>query len=382
MPAVSQSENTHVVHVDLSDRSYEILVGQQLLNRVGEQISAWVEKRFHATAPGKVLIICDSNVTLHAQNVEHSLNAFGWKTSVFQMPAGETSKSIEVITQAWNQLVDMRADRQTIVIAVGGGVVGDAAGFVAATFARGIPFVQVPTTLLADVDSSVGGKTGINHPLAKNLIGAFHQPLGVVIDTDVLSTLPEREYLSGFAEVVKYGVILDAEFFEYLERNVEGIRNRDPEVIAHAVTRSCFLKAQVVEQDEHETTGLRAILNYGHTYAHAFEALVGYGELLHGEAVSIGMVFASRLSERLGRTDAELTSRQVQILEAIGLPIALSHPAKLSGADVIQRMQLDKKTLSGQLRFVLPTRLGHVELVKTVPVEEVWKTLQEAGIHC
>jgi 3-dehydroquinate synthase len=195
----------------------------------------------------------------------------------------------------YDQLVDMAADRRTIVVAIGGGVTGDLAGFVAATYARGLRFVQVPTTLLSMVDSSVGGKTGINHPRGKNLIGAFHQPIGVLIDLTTLTTLPDREYRSGLAEVVKYGVILDHEFFDYLEKNVEGLNARTPEVLRHVVARSCELKADVVRQDEYETTGLRAVLNYGHTFGHAFEALSGYGGLLHGEAVSIGMICASRL---------------------------------------------------------------------------------------
>ena len=227
----------------------------------------------------------------------------------------------------------------------------------------------MPTTLLAQVDSSVGGKVAVNHPQAKNLIGAFHQPSGVLIDTATLETLPERDYRSGLAEVIKYGVILDEEFFGYLEEHVEDLNQRDPEVLADVVTRCCQLKACVVEQDERETTGLRAVLNYGHTFAHAHEALAGYGELLHGEAVSIGMIQASRLAERLDRIEAEVTDRQVGLLTAVGLPVT---PPEGPGTDeMLARMKLDKKTTAGQLRFVLPSRMGHVELVEGVPEEVV-----------
>lgn len=381
VPVVTETETQRNVLVQLGDRSYEIVVGNGLIASSGETITKWVQQRFPNAKAGTALVITDGNVVRHANQVEASLQENGWRTSQFQMPPGESSKRLEIISQAWDKLVEMQADRQTVVVAVGGGVVGDAAGFVAASFARGVPFVQIPTTLLADVDSSVGGKVGINHPQAKNLIGAFHQPIGVIIDTRALETLPDREYCSGMAEIVKYGVILDADFFEYLERNVTELNSRDPKAIAYAISRSCELKALVVEQDEYERSGLRAVLNYGHTYAHAFEALTGYGELLHGEAVSIGMVYASRLSELCGRTDAELTRRQVALLEALKLPVGLPAKHSIRGADIIQRMQLDKKTLAGQLRFVLPTRLGHVELVKGVPEELVWKTLKESGIE-
>ena len=240
-------------------------------------------------------------------------------------------------------------------MAVGGGVVGDAAGFVAATYARGIPFIQVPTSLLAHVDSSVGGKVGINHPRGKNLIGAFYQPLGVFIDTATLQTLPLRDYRSGLAEVIKYGMILDEEFFRFFEDHIDDLKNRNPEVMQQVIARCCRLKADVVEQDEQERSGLRAVLNYGHTFAHAFEALCGYGELLHGEAVSIGMVYAARLAERRGLIDATVTERQNTLLEAVGLPVRLPESAHLKTAEILDRMKLDKKTVGGELRFILPT---------------------------
>ncbi len=253
-------------------------------------------------------------------------------------------------------------------MAVGGGVIGDLAGFIAATYARGIRFFQVPTTLLAQVDSSVGGKVGINLPEAKNMIGAFLQPRGVLIDTDTLGTLGDREYRSGFGEVVKYGVIQDAALVDYLESHVEELAARNREVLAHVVARCCRLKADVVEKDEREETGLRAILNYGHTYAHAFESLTGYAQLLHGEAVAIGMVCASRLAERLGRVDAATTLRQERLLAALGLP---TQAPRVDPEQVLHTMLHDKKVEHGRLRFVLPTRLGHAELVAGIDPADV-----------
>jgi 3-dehydroquinate synthase len=259
------------------------------------------------------------------------------------------------------------------MVAVGGGVIGDLAGFVAATFARGLPFVQVPTTLLAQVDSSVGGKVGINLAGGKNMVGAFWQPAGVLIDTAVLSTLSDREYRAGLAEVVKYGVILDAAFFAYLEGHAAELAARDAEVLRHVIARSCQLKASVVERDEREQSGLRAVLNYGHTFCHALETVTGYGKYLHGEAVAIGMLCASRLAERLGRVDKTFTERQQKLLETLGLPVdfpAVDHDS------LLHAMSHDKKVEHGRLRFVLPTRMGHVELVGDVAQEDVRAALK------
>lgn len=369
------------VSVSLADRSYEIHVGENLLPGIGPLIQNWVEARYGKSPRSQALLITDSNVLEHAKAVEESLTAAGWAIDQFEMQPGEASKRLEVISKIWDQLVDMKADRRTVIVAVGGGVVGDAAGFVAATFGRGVPFAQVPTTLLADVDSSVGGKVGINHPQAKNLIGAFHQPLGVVIDLQVLSTLPEREFRAGLAEVVKYGVILDAEFFEFLEENSKKILSRDAEALKHAIARSCRLKADVVEEDEFERSGRRAALNYGHTFGHAFEALTGYGELLHGEAVSIGMIHASRLAEKRGMISPDVTERQIALLKRLHLPLHSPALESISAKDVIERMLLDKKTLGGQLRFILPTRIGHVDLVSDVAPESVRDVLREGGIQ-
>jgi 3-dehydroquinate synthase len=254
----------------------------------------------------------------------------------------------------------MPADRQTLIVAVGGGVIGDLAGFVAATYNRGLPLLMVPTTLLAMVDSSVGGKVGINHPKGKNLIGAFHQPVGVWIDTGTLDTLPEREFRSGLAEVVKYGVVLDAEFFAFVEKNAVEILRRDSEAIRYVVERCCRLKADVVEKDEREETGLRAVLNFGHTFAHAFETVGGYGHWLHGEAVAAGMVCASRLAERLELTTADTTLQLTELLQKFQLPVA---PGPWPAKDLIAIMRRDKKAHAGLLRFVVSPRFGEFELV-------------------
>ncbi|HMF28636.1 MAG TPA: 3-dehydroquinate synthase, partial [Candidatus Cybelea sp.] len=343
------------VHVALGERSYDIEIVSGDLPNFAARLSDWLARRRLAAGSGRpVLVVTDGHVCdSHAALVATSLHAAGFKIEIAVLEPGEPSKSLEAASTLYDKLVEMHADRHTPVVAVGGGVVGDVAGFVAATYARGVPFVQVPTTLLAQVDSSVGGKVGINHSRGKNLIGAFHQPIGVFLDTATLDTLPARDYRSGLAEVVKYGVILDAEFFTWLEANVAGLSGRAPGVLRHVVGRSCRLKADIVEKDEFERTGPRAVLNYGHTFAHAFEALSGYGELLHGEAVSIGMLYASRLAERLERIDAATTARQSALIEALGLPTKLPDAIRLNAAEVIERMWLDKKTVSGRLRFVL-----------------------------
>jgi 3-dehydroquinate synthase len=365
------SEKLQTVHVALGERSYDIVMGQGILPRAAELVEPWFAAGAGGRSSRNAVVIADTNVLRHCEQLESSLGAAGWQCRRVVVPPGESSKSLQQAAMLYDQLVEANADRGTPVFAVGGGVVGDLAGFAAATFNRGLPFIQIPTTLLADVDSSVGGKVGINHPRAKNLIGAFHQPRGVLIDTACLTTLPPREYCSGLAEVVKYGVILDAEFFGWLEKNIDALVRQEPEAVRHAISRSCRLKADVVEKDEFERSGLRAALNYGHTFAHAFEALAGYGELLHGEAVSIGMVCASRLAERLGRISPEVTSRQIELLRRANLPTVVPSALRSDDAEIVGRMRLDKKSVSGQLRFVLPSKLGCVETVKDVPEADV-----------
>ncbi len=283
------------------------------------------------------------------------------------VPPGEGSKSLAGAARLYDALVGFKADRHTVIVALGGGVIGDLAGFVAATYARGLPLVMVPTTLLAQVDSSVGGKVGINHPDAKNIIGAFHQPVGVWIDTGTLDSLPVREVRCGLAEVVKYGVIMDAPFFADLERDARAILARDPRAFLHIVGRSCRLKAQVVIQDEREESGIRAILNFGHTVGHAIEAVAGYGgEFQHGEAVAAGMVAESRLAERLGWIGPDATARLVRLLDRFGLPT--SAPG-LDQERLLEAMSRDKKNRRGKIRFVLPRAIGRVETTD-IPTEE------------
>jgi len=345
------------VQVNLSERSYEIEIASGNLAEAG----AFAAARTRLT---HAVVVTDENVEEpYAQQVGESLAKTGAALDLSVVAAGEASKSAEMADRLWQNLLNVGTDRKSVLVAVGGGVIGDLAGFVAATFARGISFIQVPTTLLAQVDSSVGGKVGINLPGAKNMVGAFWQPLGVLIDIDVLSTLPEREYRAGLAEVVKYGVILDADFFGYLEDHVDQLNARDAEVLKHVVARCCRLKADVVEADERETTGRRAVLNYGHTFCHAIEAVTGYGEYLHGEAVAIGMLCASRLAKSLGRIDGEVTRRQFNLLTALGLPTDVPD---VNHDDLLAAMQRDKKVEHGKLRFVLPSRMGHVELVADV----------------
>lgn len=387
--------NSHedTIRVDLGPRSYEIPIVSHQLRHCAEKFDYWWSSRdgmssaFRTQAPSAessatsrkksaaqpfALLVTDSNVAdSHAAAVRESLTSNGWRCETEVLPAGETSKSLDKLSDVYDRLIELNADRRTLIVAVGGGVVGDAAGFIAATFMRGIPFIQVPTTLLSAVDSSVGGKTGVNHPRAKNMIGAFYQPIGVFIDTATLDTLPDREYRSGLAEVVKYGMILDEAFLAYLEQHVDEINSRKPEVLRYIIAQSCRLKASVVEQDEFETRGLRAALNYGHTFGHAFEALAGYGELLHGEAVSIGMVHASSLAERRGLIDASVTKRQIQLLQKLHLPTVLPKTLTFAADDVLQRMRLDKKSVSGSLRFVLPTRAGAVETFSDIPEADV-----------
>lgn len=355
------------LRVQLGERSYDIVVTSHDLAGVG----TFARERSRGR---QAFVVCDEHVGALADAVADALAAAGFRPVQAVLPAGEVQKSLQVVSYLYDRLAEVNADRQTLVVAVGGGVMGDLAGFAAATFARGLPLLMVPTTLLAMVDSSVGGKVGVNHARAKNLIGAFHQPRGVWIDTAVLETLPDREYRSGLAEVVKYGVILDAEFFAWLETNRQRVLDRDAEAVRQVVARCCRLKADVVERDEREETGLRAVLNYGHTFAHAFETVGGYGTWLHGEAVAAGMVCASRLAERLNLIPAELTQRQIALLGAFGLPIA-PLPA-WPVADLLATMRSDKKAVEGALRFILPRRLGEVALYEHAPESEVLWVLE------
>lgn len=358
----------HTVRVNLGPRAYDIAVGS---NSAG--FGAFARRCLPDSTAA--LVVGDTNVERHVQHAREQLSAVGFAVETSLVPAGEPSKNLFSAAFLFDKLADMTADRRTPVVAVGGGVVGDLAGFVAATYNRGLPLLMVPTTLLAMVDSSVGGKTGVNHPKGKNLIGAFHQPAGVWIDTSTLRTLPRREYLSGLAEVVKYGVISDPELFAFLEQQSLPVSECDLILVRNIVARCCRLKADVVEQDEREETGLRAILNYGHTFAHAFEAVGGYGSWLHGEAVAAGMVCAWKLAERLQRVGPELGERQSALLKAFGLPTTVK-PEWPADA-LLDSMRRDKKNVGGKMRFVLPKAVGGVELVGDVPEADVRAVISE-----
>ena len=356
------SSTTSQVHVDLGSRAYDIEIGQRSLGGLG----SFVRNRGDVT---HAVLITDENVQEpHAADAADSLCAEGIEVDMIVVPPGETTKSIDIAAGLWEGMLDLKADRKSVVVAVGGGVVGDLAGFVAATFARGVRFFQVPTSLLAQVDSSVGGKVGINLPEAKNMVGAFLQPTGVFIDTATLDTLELREYRAGLGEVVKYGVILDADFFRFLEANVEELRRRDYEVLTQVVARCCRLKADVVERDEFETTGLRAILNYGHTFAHAYETLAGYGEIVHGEAVAMGMRRAALLARRMDLVDDAFVERQQSLMDALELR---SEPPEFEPDRLLDAMRRDKKVAHGKLRFILPHEIGKVELTSDVEEENL-----------
>jgi 3-dehydroquinate synthase len=359
-----------MIRVNLGPRSYDIAV----VSGEPTGIAPFVRERCRGTT---AIVVSDDNVRFRAEAVGRTLGGVGFGVTMAVISPGEQSKCLDVAGKLYDALAAIPADRQTVVVAVGGGVVGDVAGFVTATYNRGLPLVMVPTSLLAMVDSSVGGKVGINHPKGKNLIGAFHQPAGVWIDTATLASLPAREYYGGLAEVVKYGVILDADFFAWLEANVNAVLERDPGAVRHLVTRCCELKAGVVERDEREETGLRMVLNYGHTFAHAFESVGGYGTWSHGEAVAAGMACASRLAEKLEMIPAEATTRQVQLLEKFSLPTAAK--PEWPADQLLEAMRRDKKVTAGRLRFVLPTRIGEVVVRDEVAELLVRESLQPRG---
>jgi 3-dehydroquinate synthase len=364
MPA-PPSEPTQQVRIALGERSYDILIGAGLLGRA----ESWGELPSAAAA----LIVTNTTVApLFARQLREALA--GRYRSVFEvvLPDGEEHKDWQTLNLIFDALLAHGCDRKTVLFALGGGVVGDMTGFAAASYMRGVPFVQVPTTLLAQVDSSVGGKTAINHPLGKNMIGAFHQPVRVVCDLAALATLPQRELSAGLAEVIKYGPIADVAFLEWIEAHIDDLVRRDPGALAHAVRRSCEIKADVVGQDEREA-GLRAILNFGHTFGHAIEAGLGYGQWLHGEAVGCGMVMALQLSRRLGLVDAAFVERVTALIARAGLPTV--GPAL--GADrYIELMRVDKKAESGEIRFVVIERPGQAA-VRGAPDDVVRQVLAD-----
>lgn len=350
------------ITVDLGDRSYPIIIGAGLLGgdfSLGEHL-----------AGGDCLIVSNETVApLYLEKLNASLA--GSATEVIELPDGEVFKTVETASLVIDKLVADGANRDTTVVALGGGVVGDIAGFAAACYMRGVAFIQVPTTLLAQVDSSVGGKTGVNHPLGKNLIGAFHQPRIVLIDTATLGTLPDRELRAGLAEVIKHGAITDINFFAWLEENIDALLALQPDAIAYAVQRCCEIKAEVVAEDERES-GRRAILNFGHTFGHAIEHCQGYGEWLHGEAVAAGMVMAAQLSG----IDGEDTARLKDLIEAAGLP---SGPPAVGAQAMREAMSMDKKVLEKSLRFVLLEELGQAMVTSEYDSELLDQVLAAAN---
>ncbi len=335
------------VDIELGERSYPILIGSGLF---GEP------KHFQAVpAAAAALIVTNTTVgPLYASALRETLlNRFG-AVHVLELPDGEAHKDWQTLNLIFDALLGHGCDRKTVLFALGGGVVGDMAGFAAATYMRGVPFVQVPTTLLAQVDSSVGGKTAINHPLGKNMVGAFYQPQLVLCDLSTLATLPPRELSAGLAEVIKYGPIYDMQFFDWIESGIDALLAGEPAALAHAVKRSCEIKAAVVGQDERET-GLRAILNFGHTFGHAIESGLGYGKWLHGEAVGCGMVMAAHLSQRLGGVDAAFVQRLTALIKRAGLPVVAPD---LGAERYLALMRIDKKSEAGEIRFVVIDKPG------------------------
>ncbi|MGB9128581.1 MAG: 3-dehydroquinate synthase [Thiobacillus sp.] len=350
--------------VNLGDRSYPIHIGAGLLAQAGLIVPHLAQKR--------VMVVTNTTVApLYLAQLTATLQAAGVTVAQVVLPDGEAYKNWETLNLIFDALLTDRAERKTTLIALGGGVIGDMTGFAAASYQRGVPFIQIPTTLLSQVDSSVGGKTGINHPLGKNMIGAFYQPKLVLADTDTLNTLPARELSAGLAEVIKYGLIWDAEFLAWLEANMDKLRALDPAAIAHAIYRSCEIKAQVVGEDEREG-GIRAILNLGHTFGHAIETGMGYGNWLHGEAVAAGMVMAAQTSQRLGWISEADVARTRALIRAAGLPDV----APDLGVDTyLEYMGHDKKVEGGKMRFVLLKKLGEAVITGDVPEAVLRETL-------
>lgn len=347
------------VEIPLQERSYFIDIGSQLLDALGA----------HPALPKGTSALIVSNETVAPLYADRLLAALKHKYGIVHivvLPDGEEHKNWQTLQKIFDGLLENGADRKTVLFALGGGVIGDMTGFAAASYMRGVPFVQVPTTLLAQVDSSVGGKTAINHPLGKNMIGAFYQPQLVVCDLDTLDTLPQRELAAGIGEIIKYGPIYDMEFFSWLETNMDALLRRDRAALAHAVKRSCEIKAWVVGQDEREA-GLRAILNFGHTFGHAIEAGMGYGTWLHGEGVAAGMVMAGELSRRLGMVDAAFVERLRALIARAGLPVRGPRIDEADNAGrYLQLMRVDKKSEAGEIRFVLIDGPGKA-VVKPAP---------------
>ena len=353
----------HRLAVALGDRSYPIVIGPGQLGN-GKELTRWLPG-------GQALVVTNETVApLYLPTVLQSLD--GVHTQTLTLPDGEAHKTVASCEKVWDSLLEHRFERSCTVIALGGGVIGDLAGFAAAAYQRGVAFVQIPTTLLAQVDSSVGGKTGVNHPLGKNMIGAFHQPRGVIADTSVLTTLPEREISAGLAEVIKYGLIRDAEFFAWLETNIDALMARDEQTLAYAIERSCMNKAAVVAEDEREQ-GVRATLNLGHTFGHAIETATGYSSWLHGEAVGAGIAMAAHLALAMDWVTNDEQARVLALLRRANLPT--TPPSTMTGQRFLELMAVDKKAQGGRIRLVLQRGIGHATVTDKVPEATLRATL-------
>ncbi len=353
------------VNVDLGERSYPIFIGAGLID--GDQLARFIPS-------SRAVIVSNTTVApLYAERLTQAIEAADKRVDLIALPDGEQYKNLETLERIYDFLMEMQADRKTTLIALGGGVIGDITGFAAASYQRGVPFIQVPTTLLAQVDSSVGGKTGVNHPRGKNMIGAFYQPRCVLADTASLDTLPDRELSAGLAEVIKYGLLWDEDFLDWIETNIDALRRRDRAALTEAIRQSCLIKAEIVRQDEREG-GIRALLNLGHTFGHAIEAGMGYGRWLHGEAVGAGMCMAADLSHRLGLIDATTLTRVETLVGSAGLPTHA--PAELSADRLRDLMDSDKKVEDGRLRLVLLGRLGQARLVDRVADSDIRATIE------
>ncbi len=361
----------HTVQVALPDRSYPIYIGAGLLARDGLLMQHLPQNR--------AALITDTTVApLYLDAVANVLGAAGVAVTPVVIPAGEQHKDWHTLNAVFDALLANHCERKTTLVALGGGVIGDLAGFAAATYMRGVPFIQLPTTLLAQVDSSVGGKTAINHPHGKNMIGAFYQPLAVIADTTTLNTLPDRELSAGLGEVIKYGLINDPAFFAWLEDNIEALLARDPAALVYAISRSCENKAEIVAADEREESGARALLNLGHTFGHAIEAGLGYGTWLHGEAVAAGIVIAARISHHLGLIGAADVLRIVALLERALLPVTAPG---LGVERYLQLMGIDKKVEGGRIRFILLRGIGSAFLTADVPPRALAAALADSVAH-
>jgi 3-dehydroquinate synthase len=354
------SESMQTLTVNLGDRSYPIYVGAGILEQAGE----WLKQ---AGLRGKVAVVTNPTVAqLYLDSVHEALTNADFEVMPILLPDGEEHKNLKSVASIYDHLIGERLERKSCVLALGGGVVGDVAGFAAATYLRGIPYVQVPTTLLAQVDSSVGGKTGVNHENGKNLIGAFYQPKMVLIDVAVLRTLPRRELVAGLAEVIKYGIIQDPGLFQLLEQRAEKLLDLDRELLTQVIARSCAIKARVVEADEREED-FRAVLNFGHTIGHALEAVTGYRQLLHGEAVGVGMVKAAALSVQHGFCDPASFNRMVALIRKAGLPVEI--PSGVAPQNLIQAMEVDKKVAGGKIKFIVCEGIGKTRFHWLAPNE-------------